>query len=307
MSLEFKGIDQAGFGGFDLTDTILLNMKFWLDWGLLHHGAYGIYRLNDESYYSDSEDKLNSIYDERFGNGRVWNGVGREWVWESGVNIVNPPFRVSGVYVNSTFFPVGTTGPFSFHVDYQNGRIIFDNAMSPEDDVRAEYCHKAINVALADSPDFRTLMQNSVIEQITDILPSGTPTRENQIHLPAIFLDMREGTGRGLELGGGQIKTRTISLFVFADRASDRNLLMDWLDKQNRSIFTMADLNDIKFPFNYYGEIASGILNWPQMVTDYPGLKVRFMNSNIKKLDSINPNIFRARVDLIAEVDIGGI
>ena len=42
VALTFKGIDDAGFGGYAFTDQLLYNLKWWIDHGLLHHGAYGI-------------------------------------------------------------------------------------------------------------------------------------------------------------------------------------------------------------------------------------------------------------------------
>lgn len=305
--LTFKGIDSAGFGGLDLTDQLLYNLKFWIDWGLLHHGAFSIYRINDFSFYNDTEDKLIPVYDERFGNGHVWTGVGPEWVWESGVVASEPPFRVSGVYVNNAFVPVGNNGALNYHIDYQRSRVIFDNPQALDSDIRAEYTHRMVHVAFDDHPNFRQLIQNSIISQVSNTLGSGLPTRENQIHLPAIFIGQRSGTQRGLELGGGQIKTRNISFNIFADNSSDRNLLADWMDKQSRASFVMADINDFIFPFDQYGDIASGVLNWPQMASDFPGKKIRIMESRLTTLDSINPNIYRARVDVQVEIDIGGI
>ena len=40
------------------------------------------------------EGQLHCAQDERYEYGRVWEGYGREWVWESGVNVASPPFAV---------------------------------------------------------------------------------------------------------------------------------------------------------------------------------------------------------------------
>ncbi len=49
MSLSFKGISDGGFGGYELTDQLSYNLKWFIDWNLLNHGAYGIY-LYDEVF-----------------------------------------------------------------------------------------------------------------------------------------------------------------------------------------------------------------------------------------------------------------
>jgi len=307
MALTFKGIPSGGFGGYSLTDEMLYNVKFWLDWGLLHHGAFSEYRYSDTSYYSDEDARLHAVPDERYGDGRVWEGVGPEWVWESGVAVANPPFQVSGINVNGAFYPTGTTGPCAFHVDYQHGRIIFDRQQNLTDDVRADYCHRQVQVAFADHPDFRRLMQQSVEDFLTDAEPSGTPAREHQVWLPSIFIQVDRGTQRGLQLGGGQIKTREVRLFIFADNPTDRNLLADWLDFQSRSALVMADLNAAPFPFDAYGDLASGALTWPQMAQGHPGYKLRIQNGEMARLNSVNPRLFRARVSWTVEIDVGGI
>ncbi|KKN70859.1 hypothetical protein LCGC14_0426420 [marine sediment metagenome] len=310
MSLDFKGIDPAGFGGYALTDQLLYNLKWFIDWGLLNNGAYGIYEYDSSSWYDDDEARLHLVPDERYEYGRVWNGAGREFVWESGVSLgggaVNP-FRVSGVYIDGNFYPISNTGINRHHVDYMNGRIIFDEPKNAETDIRAEYSRRSVHVGFADDPDFRTLMMKSLEEFLSDTSPSGNPAREHQIWLPSIFIEDSTGKGRGMQLGGGQIKTRYITFHIFADTPQDRNLLKDWLDYQSRSTFWMADLNNITFPFDQYGDIVSGITNWVDMVSAYPWKRLRVVDGTSMTLNSLNSQLFRARVIWEVEIDFGKI
>lgn len=310
MALDFKGINVGGFGGYELTDQLQSNLKWFIDWGLLNRGAYGIYEFDSASWYDDDESQLHVVPDERYEQGRVWEGAGREWVWESGVSMSSgavDPFRVSGVYVDGTFYPKTTLGINRHHVDYLNGRIIFDEPKSANDDIRAEYTRRSVHVGFADSADFRVMMLKALEEFLTDTTPSGTPVREHQIWLPSIFIEVATGKQRGLQLGGGQIKTRYVTFHIFADHPSDRNLLMDWLDYQSRTTFWMADLNNITFPFDEYGDIVSGVTNWPAMVTAYPWKRLRIIDSNSATINSLNSQLFRARVVYEVEIDFGGI
>lgn len=309
MSLSFKGIAEGGFGGYSLSDQLLYNLKWFLDWGLANNGAYGIYEYDSESWYDDTEAQLHHVGDERYESGRVWAGAGREWIWESGISLsgaVNP-FRVSGVYVDGDFHPIAETGTYAHHIDYLNGRIIFDEPRSLTADIRAEYTRRSVCVDFADSSEFRKLMLESVEEFLSNNLPSGTPAREHQVWLPSIFIEIKSGTQRGLQLGGGQIKTRTVIFHIFADNPQDRNLLMDWLDYQTRTCFWMADLNRITFPFDEYGDIKAGTTNWPTLVSSYPWKKLRVMEGTINTINSLNTQLFRARVEWNIEIDFGGI
>lgn len=309
-ALDFKGINEGGFGGFELSDHLQYNLKWFLDWGLLNNGAYGIYELDSASWYDSDESKLRLVPDERYTTGTVWEGAGREWVWENGVSLGSgavDPFRVSGVYINDVFYPITVSGINRHHVDYLHGRIIFDEPKSSSDEIFAEYTRRSVHVGFADDKEFRVMMLNAIEEFLTDSSPSGTTSREHQIWLPSIFIENTNGEQRGMQLGGGQIKTRYITFHIFADNPSDRNLLMDWLDYQSRKTFWMADLNNITFPFDEYGDIVSGVTNWPDMVAAHPWKRLKVMDSKPATINSLNSQLFRARVVWEVEVDFGSI
>jgi len=309
-ALKFKGINTGGFGGYELTDQLLYNIKWWIDWAMLNNGAFGIVQRGEDSYYDDTEAELHSVPDPRYEDGRVWEGAGREWVWESGITVPSgeiQPFRVSGVYVGGTFYSqIGASGgTFGHHVDYQNGRIIFDKPQN--DTIEAEFSTRQVYVSFADNPEFKEIMLDALEEFEQDLTPSGTPTREHQAWLPAIFIEEVDGWQRGLQLGGGQIKTRIINLHIFAGNPGDRNLLKDWLDFQSRTSFVMADLNQITWPFDEYGDVVTGITNWPNMASAFPGQKIRIQDSKARAINSVNSKLFRARVTWTVEIDFGGI
>ena len=311
-ALNFKGIEDAGYGGYTLTDQLLYNLKFFLDWNLLNNGAYGIYELDDTSFYDEDESQLHLTTDKRYEAGRVWEGAGREFVWESGASIgvsgAVDPFRVSGVYIDSVFYPTATAvGIYAHHVDYINGRIIFDEPKADTELIQAEYTRRSVHVGFADSVDFRNIMLNAVEEFLEDSLSSDTPSREHQLWLPSVFIEVSTGAQRGLQLGGGQIKTRNVVFHIFADNPQDRNLLMDWIDYQSRSTFWMADLNGITFPFDQYGDIVSGVTNWVDMVASDPWKRLRVIDSTPSTINSLNSQLFRARVTYEVEIDFGNI
>jgi hypothetical protein len=223
------------------------------------------------------------------------------------VAVADPPFRPSGVHVDGEFHPLGISGMFAHHIDYQNGRIVFDQPQDPAADIRTEYCYRQVFVTTADHPSFRELMLEAADLFAAGNQPAGTPAREHQVWLPALFIEVGDGHGRGLELGGGQIKTRRVAFHILADKKADRDLLADWLDYQTRTTFVMADLNTLPPIFDEYGQVTSGVSNWPQIVEAYPWRKLRVVDGRLSRLPSLNARIFRARAMWDVEVDFGGI
>ena len=69
----------------------------------------------------------------------------------------------------------------------------------------------------------------------------------------------------------------------------------------------MADLNNITFPFDEYGDIVSGVTNWVNMVTAHPWKRLRVINSTPTTVNSLNSQMFRARVVFEVEIDYGNI
>lgn len=310
MSLNLNGINNRGYAGYELTDQILLNLKFFLDNAFVAKGAYNIYTLGQDSFYANDESILRPTVDSRLPDRAVYDGVGREWVWESGISVPSgaiQPFRVSGIYVNDIFIPSSDTGPHRHHVDYRNGRIIFDESQDVNDVVSANYTSRGVYVGFADGAEFQMLMLDTVKEFLTDLIPSGTASKEHQIWLPSVFIELESGEGRGLALGGGQIKTRLITFHIFAETANDRNLLMDWLDYNNRKVFYMADLNEITFPFDQYGDIVPGTTNWTDLMNAYPWKKLRVIEGKCKTINSLNTKLYRGKVTWKIEIEFGSI
>lgn len=307
MGINFKGIDAAGVAGYSLTDHILYSLKFWIDHNLVANGGFDIYRVGQDSFLANDEASLKYAPDERYPDRTVFESVGRGFIWEQGGTIPSEVFRISGVYLNEIFVPVTDTGPNRFHVDNINGRVIFDESVAVDDIISANYCSRAIYTGFSDSKEFQLLMLDSIDEFLRGETPLSTPSKEHQVWLPAIFLSLDSGTGRGLQLGGGQIKERIITLYIFANDNGYRNLLMDFLDFQNRAAFNIINLNETTLPFDQYGDIIPGTTNFIDLMTANPYRKMRITEGTCKVLNSLNSNLFRAKVVWKCEIDMGGI
>jgi len=297
----FRGAESGGFASIELSDQIMMNLKFWLDWSLLHVGAFDKYDVPASGAAHDIDGStLTYMMDEYFNEGRVWCGPGGGWVFESGVAVSDPPEAVSGVYVDNVWLPIGTSGIHGYHVDYLAGRVIFDYPHPTGTTVSVPHSRRRVYVASADNPDFMRLLERTLEAPVESTILS------RQAVMPAIFIDDRTGVQRGLMLGGGQTKTRTILFHIFANTPSDRNLLRDWVDKQTRQCFVGVDFNAIGELFDTYGDVSIGG-NYDSWRQEFPWRKLRFVNGRSSKIDSVNPTIFRGRVDVDIEVDIGAI
>lgn len=310
MGINFKGIESAGVAGYSLTDQILTNLKFWIDHNLLIHGGFDIYKIGQDSFFSNDEANLKYAPDGRFPDRTVFESVGRGFVWESGIAPVNgdPPFRVSGVYVNNNFIPTTDTGKYRHHVDNLNGRIIFDEPLAENDIVSANYCSRAVYTGFADSSEFSNIMLEAIEEFLSGQTPEATPSKNNSVWLPAIFVEVQSGKVlRGLQLGGGQVKEKVIVLHVFCDTPGDRNFLLDTLDFQNRAAFWLGDLNTMPSLFDEFGDVLPGTTNFLDIASQYPYRKLRITDGTCKTINSLNTKLFRGQVRWSVEVDVGGI
>lgn len=307
VSINFKGLEQAGYGGYSLSDQILINLRGWISQNLLTPGAYSIYRVGQDSFFANDEANLHYVPDGRFPDRTVFEGVG-SFIWEQSGSVPVDIFRVSGVYIDGNFVSITDNGQYRHHIDYINGRVIFDQSIPSNSVVSANYCSRTISCGLADSREFEVLMLESIEQFLSNGgMPSATPSKEHSVWLPSVFLEEQVGKGRGLQLGGGQIKERVIVLHIFADTPGDRNFLLNALDFQNRSAFWLGDLNSMPQLFDEFGSVLPGITNFIDIASQYPYRKLRITDGTCKIINSLNTKLFRGQVRWLVEVDIGNI
>ena len=154
-SYNLKGFDSV----FDATlnNELQDNIVEFLDWALLEKGNYFNVDLGETSPNGHDYSRLRLSSDDNFTAGQVWEGFRENWVWQSGVSYSPAPIvgadninpGISGVYVDSTFYPSDTTGIYAHYIDYYNGRVVFDAAIPTGTTVQTEYSYKWINVIYA--------------------------------------------------------------------------------------------------------------------------------------------------------------
>ena len=314
--LNLKGFDSV----FDTTlnNELQDNIVEFLEWSLLEKGNYMSVNLGELSPEGVDYSKLRMSSNPSFPSGKAWEGFRKNWVWQSGVSYNPAPIvgtnnsipGISGVYVNNTFYPSNTSGTYAHKVDYFNGRVIFNNKISTNSTVKAEYSYKYINIVYANSLPWLAEIQYSSLDLNSDFntLNKGKydlPT-EARIQLPAIAIEVvPRRIMRGYQLGGGQYVATDVLFHCLAEDEYTRNKLVDIISLQNDKNIYMFNSNQIAksgaFPLDYNGFPVSGALRYPDLVQSYYRSNLRLKNSSVQNMKLVNGNFYAGIVRMTLE------
>src|SRR5579859_2905287 len=101
---QLKGVTDIGRPL--LTEMLESNISQFFQWGLLNVGNFFQVRIPTSGAYGGDFSRLRLGDDPNFPAGQVWEGVRKDWVWESGLNYAVQPIQISGVYVNGSYYPL---------------------------------------------------------------------------------------------------------------------------------------------------------------------------------------------------------
>ena len=252
------------FYQYSISDEIAYNVQQWLEYGLIENGAYTNigFDTNASGYAT-----LKRSYDPSLGNaGRVYEGIGPSWVWQSGVSVPTgrtAPYRASGVVVDGTFYSVNSAGAYAHTIDFANGRVVFDTAIDATSVVKCQHVINDVGIYLSNSPQWKTIIDQYVTKfDILDTLqPSGISSilKSNRVWLPCIVVDVQERTQQGLQLGGGLSQSFAIFYHVFADNPGTNSALFDLLNDQQDKRLDFFNANTAPFPLDSTGAVSSGL------------------------------------------------
>ena len=271
---EFKGITHIGQDSYG--EILRANILSFIEWGFLNTGGFINVNIPSSGLYGGNKHKLQPARDPRYTDGQVWQSFRNNWVWQSGLSTQTQPIQVSGVYVNSSFYPLSTTGTYAHYVDYPRGRIVFNTPISTGSVVTAEYSYKWIQTVDArDSQLVKSIQYNAnrVDNSHFTQFASGdwNPVSETRVALPLIAVHTSEKTTyRPYQIGGGSYVHKNIVCYIFSENDRFHGKIADILSSQKEKTIRLYDTNKIaeasRFPLNNNGSIASGALTYPQMV-----------------------------------------
>ena len=317
MSFHLKGFDSVQDS--TLNNEIQDNMVEFFDWALLKKGNYFNVTVGETAPNGYDYSKLRLSSDERYTTGTCWEGVRSNWVWQSGVNYSPAPLvgtndakpGISGIYVDDTFYPSTTTGAYAHHVDYFNGRVLFDSPVPTGSKIQVEHSYRWINVVYANSVPWLREVQYRSYDVNGEFFQAAKGDwdmpPEARLQLPAIAIEIvPRRSVTGFQLGGGSYVDTDVLFHCLAEDEITRNKLVDIVSLQNDKTFYAFDSNSIAasgdFPLDYKGSPVSGAMNYEEIVLKHYGPNIRLKNSSVQGMDVINSNFCAGIVKLTAEV-----
>lgn len=313
INTTFKNINN-------IAEDLLLNMlesnfKTYLDWAFLNIGGwFDVTTTSSGIYGTNIHAKLLVTEDPAYNDGEVWQGIRKDWVWETGVVFSSgSPTNISGIYIDNVFNPYSSG---DFIIDYPNGRIILDTAIDTDSQVKLNYSYRYVQTYRAnDSPWFNVLQFATYETNNPDITRSSDGDwsigGQHRIQMPAIVIEsLARSRSRPYEIGNNNlIIEQDIAFHILAENKNDRNKLLDILRLQQDSVIVLYDTNAIAqndlYPLDYNGNRKNSPLMYPDMVSQYRWRKCWIKNVNLFDIDSPHPylhrGLVRATVEIISE------
>jgi len=329
---KFSGVSSIG-------EKLLLaqienNIKSFLEWGFLNIGAFINVQRNQNNIYNNPLSKLKPTEDPNYTNGQVWQTIRKDWVWEEDITYtrcVTPvgetntepcpseyiqtsePILISGLYINNVFYPLNTTGSYSYKVDYINSRIIFNTAIPLNSVVEMEYSYRWVQIYSYDNAKWWQQLQYKTDDNLAHFnqLNKGdfSILSNNRVQLPAIIIEsIARGLSKPFQLGDKSlVMKQEIMLHIVAENMADRNNLIDILRLQQDKFIRMYDTNlvirDGVQPFNIDGTLNPSRLNYGDLIfdNDYIWLNARLTDIFASEVQSFSPFLSEANVKLTVE------
>lgn len=296
---------------YSLNNNIQDALVEYYDWALLEKGNYFNVTKGELSPNGKDMSRLRLSSNDSYTSGQVWEGFRKNWVWQSGVSGVgiSPPIvgtnknfpGISGVYVNGQFQPTSGVGQYAHHVDYFNGRVIFNTAIPTGSVVQVEYSYKYINVVYANNVPWLREIQSNTQQPTSNFYDVSTGSwdipPETRLQLPAIAFEIVPVRRfKGYQLGGGQWVYTDVIAHCIAEDEQTRNMLVDIISLQNDKSVYIIDSdklhNDSKYPINHLGSPTPSALLYPELIESYNAGYFRIENTIVERMDMSSPNLF---------------
>ena len=213
--------------------------------------------------------------------------------------------------MDDAFYPSDTTGDYSHHVDYFNGRVIFDTAIPTGAKVQVEHSYKHINVVYANNIPWLKELQTRTLQPTSSFFDSNKGVwnipPESRLQLPAVAIEVVPfRTFKGYQLGGGQWVYTDVLFHCIAEDEVTRNKLVDIFSLQNDKNVALFDSNRINssgaFPLDYRGTPVPSALRYPDLLETYYGGNCRLSKSTVQEMTMVDSNIFGGVVRVTTDI-----
>lgn len=300
-----------------LTQNLLHSLIEFYNWGFVNVGGFqNITRTPPVSGVDGGNRfRLRPVRDPRFTNGRVWEGFRCDWVYETGISYDVQPIRPSGVWVNNSFSLFSGTS----YVDYRNGRVILENAISQNSIVETEFSPRYVRFDIAEKPWPVKLMTEAERIERGDFLQAASgswnPLGDTRAQLPYVAVEVvptRGASFKPYQIGGGQYTYHDVCFHIFAETPEDKDQIKDVIEYQNDRAVLLIDRGRLKasadFPasLDYKGDVSDSPLFYPDLVASETGAYTWghcwCKNTQAMTLQPINSWIYRSIVRTTCEI-----
>ena len=289
------------------------NIKSFLDWSFLNIGGFINVNVPSSGISGGDFSKLKAVTDPGSLSNKVWESPRKDWVYETGV-VHNgaSPNQISGVYLNNTFLPAPTgSGSYGYSIDYNLGRITFNNSVSSSSNVNLSYSYRYVQTYKAnESIWWKEIQENSYNPSNFKTNADTLITSNHRVQLPAIIIQTApRSVSIPYELGtAANILIQDLLLHIYTENPTTRNSLVDILLKQKDKSLNLYDTNKvIKYnaqPLNYRGESNSNRLNYDQIAMDNRFLLKRAFvkNSVLSEMNNFSDSLYHSVVRWSVEI-----
>lgn len=317
FSPEFTGV--VSIGSTKLIDELENNYKSFLDWGFINIGGFTNVRIPTNNISNFNLHILKPTQDKNQTNNTVWQAPRKDWVYETGVSFSGQsPINISGIYVNSTFYPAPTgSGSITYKINYPEGKIIFDKSVSANSSVQAEYTYRNIQVYKTEQFPYWKEIQFKSLEDKTGIINSDKGEfsigSEYRVQLPAIVIEIiSRSSHEPFQLGSKDlIITQDLLLHILADNPTDKNNIVDIIRIQKDRYIQLYKTDIIVksgvYPLNYDGSKNINGQNYGNIVKndDYKWRECFLKDVFISDINFTNIRMFGAVIRLSNEIICG--
>ncbi len=300
----------------DIKDTLLMselenNLKMFYDWALLNvHGWQDVVVPTEGVYGGDLHLLKPVLSSSSSTTAATWQAFRKDFVWEQGVDGVDQPTIITSVNVNGSDI---TTG---FSVNYAEGHIVFDSAISISSTVKLGYSYRWAQVYVADNaPWWKELQFNSYNANSIQWTQLPDPDQgdwtigsHHRIQMPTIIIEaITSGFAIPREMGNhSQYVNQDIEFYVFADNRDDRNKLIDicrYMDDRTIKLFSTDDMMAADaYPLNgFTGDLVNSNV-YPDLVDTYGWRECRFKNTVVDVMRTLHPKLYQGVVRTTCEV-----
>tara|TARA_R110002074_G_scaffold388868_1_gene571823 strand:+ start:3516 stop:4466 length:951 start_codon:yes stop_codon:yes gene_type:complete len=313
---KFYGVNNIG--QTFLINQLELNMKSFLDNGFLKAGGFVNIHKPVKNIHSNGLYKLYTVNDPNFKTGQVWQPARKDWVFETGVNeSFHAPVAITGVYIDSVFHNINTTGNYEYTLDYKNSRVLFAKKQSTSLNVEMSYSYRWVQVYnYVDAKWWQELQyspNNNEAHQKTRDKGDFTIPAHQRVQMPAVIIEtVARGTSEPFRMGDKSMRISQDFLFhIIADNYTDRNNILDILRLQEDKVLSFYDIDKVvkneKYWLNFDGTLNPKRLQYDVITSldgDYLWNTCRLKNMVISEVESLNADLFEANIRVTAEIII---